>query len=210
MMTRNEMVKMACCLTPNDCCKLNSARFAALMGANRKLRMVTVHITCTLPLLPPFYGPNSTLKTDIPRWGCTLAAVYSWGEVSPQEIEYLRDGPCFVYFGPSVLHIILCGKFKEWAHVSRPAGSGRRAIMAEIPGKMGETFYCLIHSTVLIFHMCACVCVHVCVSVIVVCASCDCAFCNLPNISWQFNSTSGAIKNTAFRRPSLQAHKLQI
>lgn len=53
-------------LAPNDCCKLTSECFNALMGANRKLRMVITQITCTLLLLPPLYGPSSALKTDVP------------------------------------------------------------------------------------------------------------------------------------------------
>lgn len=106
------------CLSPNDGCKLNSACFGALMGANRKLKMVIVQITCTLLLLPSFYGPSSALKTDVPLR--STARVHINSSISPRRIslnetEYLKDGPCSMLFGPSVLCVMLCREFKGWA-----------------------------------------------------------------------------------------------
>lgn len=76
------------CLSPNDCCKLNSARFGALMGANRKLRMVIVQIICTL-LLPPFYGPSSALKTNVLL--SSMVRLHINGSISPWRIFPTRQ-----------------------------------------------------------------------------------------------------------------------
>lgn len=71
----------AFCLTPNDCCKLNRSCFSALMGANRKLRMVIVQITWKLLPLPPFYGTSSALKTGVPLR--STVRLHIKGNVSP-------------------------------------------------------------------------------------------------------------------------------
>lgn len=76
------------------------------------------------------------------------------GKFPLQAIEYWKDGPCFVHFGPPVRCIMLCWKFKDWAPIQRPAGSGRLAVMAETTGKMGEIFYSFIHVTRLFEYLC--------------------------------------------------------
>lgn len=144
-------------LAPNDCCKLTSECFNALMGANRKLRMVITQITCPLLLLPPLYGPSSALKTDVPLHSTVKirlsGGVLLW-RLPLQVIEYWKDGSCFVHFGPPVLCIMLCWKFKDWAPIQRLAGTGRLAVMAETTGKMGEIFYSLCMCSVYLCLLC--------------------------------------------------------
>lgn len=51
-----------------------------------------------------------------------------------------------MHLGPSVLFIMLPWQFKDSARISRLAGSGRHAVMAETTGKMGE-ISCFINFT---------------------------------------------------------------
>lgn len=72
-------------------------------GANRKLGMVIVQITCSLLLLPLFYGPSSALKTDMPPRSTvslhTSSGVSLWRIFSTtQNISKMAHALCFLVF----------------------------------------------------------------------------------------------------------------